>query len=356
MKVAVLGYGTVGSGVVDILKTKKDVEIKYVYNRFNLTKKQRLGDLFTDDINQILNDEEVKIIIETMGGMDPYEIIKEALNRHKHVITANKEIVASKLDELVFLARKNNVMFLFEASVGGGMPIVRNLCEVVLSDEVTHIYGILNGTTNFMIQRISENETFFSALKEAQYHGYAEIDPTADLEGLDMVRKIAILTMLVTNSHVNTDEVYHYGINNLTREFITFLLEKGLVVKFIAEAIIKEQSLQLVVEPVVCDKKHWLANINSVMNGVIVETKNHQKLFYAGIGAGKMPTAAAIVDDLYMLVNNRNYISYQNKNKFINYQDDSLNDYYVNDGNSFILKRKISRNDAKKYHFYARMI
>lgn len=356
MNVAVLGYGTVGSGVVEILKNEANVQMLYVFNRFNPIKKAELGNLYTDNIDDVLNDSKVDVVIETMGGMDAYEIIKRALLSKKHVITANKEVVAIHLQELINLAKNSQVMFLFEASVGGGIPIVCNLSALALSDEIVHIMGILNGTTNYILTRVSEGVNLKEALKEAQSYGYAEADSTADLEGLDMVRKIMILAMLATNSEIAVDDVYHYGIQNITLDFVDLMAKSGKVVKFIAEAIITEEIINLVIEPIVIDRKHLLSNINYAFNGVLVESKNHGQLFYSGQGAGKFPTAGAIVDDLYKIIKNQNYLSYSCDNKYVNQLVDDINDYYVYDGNSVLLKKNISRNDAKKYQFYARII
>ena len=356
MKVAVLGYGTVGSGVVEILKEKEDVEVKWVYNRPNPIKQAKLGSLYTNDLNVILNDKEIDVIIEVLGGMVAYPIIKDALNHHKHVITANKDVVALYIDELVLLAKKNQVMVLFEASAGGGLPIIRNICDVVKSDEILEICGILNGTTNYILTRMQNEEiTFENALKAAQESGFAEADPTNDIEGLDMVRKIGILTMLATNSKIDINEIYHYGIGGVNAQFIKGIQKDNKVLKLVARALIGEE-LQIIVEPVVFDRNHMFASIINANNGIMVMCKNHAQLFFGGLGAGKVPTASAVIDDLYMIKGMDNYLHYSGENVFHVSSLKELNDYYVLDDNQVILKKKISRDEAKKHQFYARVI
>ena len=355
MNVAVLGYGTVGSGVVEILKDKKDINLMKVYNRKNKIKEAALGNLYTENLDDVLKNQDIDVIIETMGGIAACEIIKNALLNKKHVITANKEVVALYLEELLLLAKKNNVMFLFEASVAGTIPVIRNVCDLVKSDKIKYMCGILNGTTNYILTRMKMGISFSDALKEAQGYGYAELDPEADLLGLDMVRKIAILTMLATNSKVEIKDIYHYGIKGINQKFLAGI-PKDKTIKFIAESIIIDDQINLVIEPVAFDQEHLLANLNYNYNGIIIETLNHGQLFFSGFGAGKMPTASAVVDDLCKIITGCNYVYYLNENNYHTRRIKDISDYYVFDGNQVVLKKNISRDEAKIYQFYARVM
>ena len=233
MKIAILGLGTVGYGVYDIIQSKdylKDVVVKYVLDK-NLELQKVVGEntLVTTDYNKILEDKEVELVVETMGAKNfSYDCIKKALLAGKSIVTANKEVIAEHIDELTSLKNEKKVQLYYEASVGGGIPVIYPLHQASKVNYIANIKGILNGTTNFILTKMSEeNYTFEDALKLAQKLGFAEADPTADLEGLDMVRKIAILSSIAYKGTIDLDKVYHYGISNVSKDDIDYIKEAG---------------------------------------------------------------------------------------------------------------------------------
>ncbi|MEG1179081.1 MAG: homoserine dehydrogenase [Oscillospiraceae bacterium] len=245
MYVAVMGYGTVGSGVVEVLtknhdsivkkSIQDDIKIKYILDLLDFAEDPN-ADKFVKDFNIILNDDEVKVVVETMGGVKPaFDFVLACLNKGKSVVTSNKELVATKGLELLDAARKNNANFLFEASVGGGIPIIRPISQCLAANEIEAITGILNGTTNFILAKmIKDKMSFEEALKLAQDNGYAEKDPTADIEGFDASRKICILSSLCFGKHVYPDAVHTEGITKVTLEDIAYAQSFNSVIKLIA--------------------------------------------------------------------------------------------------------------------------
>ena len=308
MKIAVLGYGTVGSGVVEVLTTNADtiekkagkpIEIKYVLDLRDFPGNP-INELIVHDINIILSDTEIEIVAEAMGGIHPaYEFAKAALESGKSYVTSNKELVAAFGSELLEVAQKHKVNFLFEASVGGGIPIIRPLKQSLTADEVEEVTGILNGTTNFILTKMKEDGSDFGdVLSKAQALGYAEKDPTADVEGHDACRKIAILASLALGKHVNYEEVPTQGISKITKEDIMYADQMGYVIKLLGTCKKQEKGIFARVSPMFIKKNHPLPMVNDVFNAIFVRGNMVGDLMFYGRGAGKLPTASAVVGDI----------------------------------------------------------
>ena len=303
-----MGYGTIGSGVVEVLATNKDsiakragdeIEVKYV-----LDLREFPGDPIEDkvvhDYQTIVNDPEVSVVVETMGGVEPaYTFVKAMLEAGKHVTTSNKALVADKGAELIALAKAKNVNFLFEASVGGGIPIIRPLNSCLTADEIEEITGILNGTTNYMMTKMSnEGLEFEDVLKDAQEKGYAEKDPSADIEGYDACRKIAILTSLVCGQQVDFNDIHTEGITKISATDIKYAKQMGRVIKLLASSKKTENGYSAMVAPFLLSPEHPLYNVNDVFNAIFVHGNVLGDAMFYGSGAGKLPTASAVVADI----------------------------------------------------------
>lgn len=309
-KVAIMGYGTVGSGVYDIIKTNSDklsrsangesVDIKYILDIRDFDDHPE-KELFTKEFNDILNDDEVSVVAEVMGGLHPaYEFTKSLLEAGKSVVTSNKELVATYGTELLEIARGKNVNYFFEASVGGGIPIIRPLVSSITSDAVTEITGILNGTTNYMLTKMSEDGLDYDAvLEDAQERGYAERNPAADVEGHDARRKIAILSSLAFGKYVDYEDVYTEGITKITSADFAYAKVLGSHIKLFGTSKKKEDgSISAMVCPVMITNEHPLFAVNDVMNAILVRGECMGDLMFYGAGAGKLPTASAVVADV----------------------------------------------------------
>lgn len=310
MYVAVMGYGTVGSGVVEVFNknhdsivrrsTRDSLDLKYILDLRDFPDDPN-EDKFIKDFNIILNDADVKIVVETMGGLHPaFEFVSSLLKAGKSVVTSNKELVAAKGYELLTLAEENNVNFLFEASVGGGIPIIRPITQCLAANEIDEIAGILNGTTNFILtMMIEKNMTFADALKLAQDNGYAEKDPTADIEGHDACRKICILASLCFGKHVYPDAVYTEGITKITLEDVAYIQNYGGVIKLLGRAKrLEDGKISAVVSPAVVMHGSQLASVTDVFNAILVRGDAIGDVVFYGKGAGKLPTASAVVADV----------------------------------------------------------
>lgn len=308
INIAVLGYGTIGSGVVEVLNTngesiKKragdEINVKYI-----LDLREFPGDPIMDkivhDINIILDDPEVQIVCEHMGGVEPaHTFVKSALLKGKSVITSNKELVAKHGAELLDIAKDRNLNFLFEASVGGGIPIIRPLNQSLTADEIVEITGILNGTTNFILSKMSEEGVGFeSALATAQKLGYAERNPAADVEGHDACRKIAILSSLAFGMQVDFEDIYTEGITKITDTDIRYAKSLGARIKLFASSIRQNDHVYAMVAPVMIKANHPLYSVNDVFNGIFVKGNVIGDVMFYGSGAGKLPTASAVVADV----------------------------------------------------------
>ncbi len=307
MKIAIMGYGVVGSGVGEIISTSQESLKKRCGEDIEIASILDLRDFpdsrfkcFTKDFDDILNNDEIGLVVEVMGGTKPaYEFTKQLLLHGKHVVTSNKELVAKHGTELLKIAKDNNLNYLFEASVGGGIPIIRPLYSSLVSNELTDIIGILNGTTNYILtQMIKEGKSFETALAGAQENGYAEKDPTADVEGFDTCRKIAILTSLAFGKFVNSEDIQTEGITNITLEDVEYASEFGGVIKLVGMSERAENGAYARVCPVILKKDHPLAGIDDVFNGILVKGDALGDVMFYGRGAGSLPTASAVVSDV----------------------------------------------------------
>ncbi len=308
MKIAVLGYGTVGSGVVEVLNQNKDsiakragkeIEVKHVLDLRDFP-----GDpaesLITHDFEDIVNDPEVAIVAEAMGGVDPaYKYVKACLENGKSVCTSNKELVAKHGAELLEIAKQKKLNFLFEASVGGGIPIIRPLNQSLTADEIMEITGILNGTTNYILTQMRDyGSDFDTVLKEAQRLGYAERNPEADVEGYDACRKLAILTSLAYGKQVDFEDIYTEGITKITAEDMKYANSLGCTIKLLGMGNRQGDKFFAMVAPRMIDKHHPLYSVDDVFNGILVKGNMLGDVMFYGRGAGKLPTASAVVADI----------------------------------------------------------
>lgn len=309
IQVAVLGYGTVGSGVVEVIEKNKDMVNKKSGDELNVKYILDLRDFPGDpyeakvvhDFNVIVNDPEVKIICETMGGVGAaYAFTKQALEAGKSVCTSNKELVAAHGPELLTLAKAHNCNYLFEASVGGGIPIIRPLNYSLTAERIEAITGILNGTTNYILSKMeNEGADFDSVLKKAQDKGYAERNPEADVEGHDACRKIAILSSLMLGKTVNYEKIYTEGITKITANDFTFAKKLGMSIKLLAMSKeVGDDKAMAMVAPCLISSDHPLKMVNGVFNAVFVRGNMLGDSMYYGRGAGKLPTASAVVSDV----------------------------------------------------------
>lgn len=309
INIAILGYGTVGSGVYEILRknpssiSKKAgdvIDIKYILDIRdfdNHPEKQ----LFTKDFDDILNDSDVSVVVEAMGGTEPaYSFTKAALLAGKSIVTSNKELVASCGTELIALAKEMSVNYFFEASVGGGIPIIRPLNQCLAANKIVSVNGILNGTTNFILTKMfEEGASFDESLKEAQRLGYAERNPEADVEGHDACRKTAILASLATGSFVDYKQIVTEGITKISTVDVAFANKIGYVIKLIGSAEIDENGcVSALVAPRLVSVESQLSGVSGVFNAIMVRGDSLGDVMFYGKGAGKLPTASAIVADV----------------------------------------------------------
>lgn len=308
IKVAVMGYGTIGSGVVEVLDINKnsiakragqEIEVKYVLDLRDFPG-DPIQDKVVHDYKVIAEDPEVSIVVETMGGVEPaYTFVKTMLEAGKHVTTSNKALVAAKGAELIALAAEKNVNFMFEASVGGGIPIIRPLNSCLTADEIEEITGIVNGTTNYMMTKMSEEGSEFDdVLKDAQDKGYAEKDPTADIEGYDACRKIAILTSLVCGQQVDFEDIHTEGITKISATDIKYAKAMGRAIKLLASSKKVGDGYVAMVAPFLLPQSHPLYSVNDVFNAIFVHGNVLGDAMFYGSGAGKLPTASAVVADI----------------------------------------------------------
>ena len=306
--IAVMGYGTVGSGVVEVVNTNgarisqrigDELNIKYV-----LDLKEFPGDPVQDkivhDFETIVNDDEIKIVVEVMGGIEPaYTFVKRCLQAGKSVATSNKALVAKHGAELLSIAKDRGINFLFEASVGGCIPIIRPLNSSLTADEIEEITGILNGTTNYMMTKMFyEGADYDEVLKEAQENGFAERNPEADVEGYDACRKIAILSSLISGQQVDFEDIYCEGITEITAEDMKYAKAMGTTIKLLASSKRRGNRLHAIVAPCMLYPGHPLYNVNGVFNAIFVHGNVLGDAMFYGSGAGKLPTASAVVADV----------------------------------------------------------
>ena len=355
MYFAILGYGTVGSGVAEVFAKNHDSIIKKSMQdnfelKYILDKRDFPGDvnenLVIHDFDTILKDDEVKIVVETMGGVGfAYSCVKACLEAGKSVVSSNKELVAQKGYELLTIAQKMNVNFLFEASVGGGIPIIRPITQCLAANDIYEVAGILNGTTNFILTKmIKEKMDFDTALKIAQANGYAEADPTADIEGFDSCRKICILAALCFGSHVYPDSVKTEGITKITLADVEYLKSVGAVIKLIGSAKKTDgDKIFIRVSPAVIYRdESQLAGVDDVFNAILVRGDAVGDVVFYGRGAGKLPTASAVVADVI------DCAKHINRKKLFGW-DDCKEDYIADSGEdkTWFYVRAESDNAAK---------
>lgn len=311
IKVGLLGMGTVGRGVYRLLTENADhiesrvgakVDIKKILVK-DINKDRGISidpNLLTTDVDDILNDKDIDIVVEVIGGTGvAVDYVRRALKNGQSVVTANKDMMALYSKELFELAASNNCNILFGASVAGAVPIIRTLRKSLASDKVQSIYGIINGTTNYILTKMTEEGADFNEmLKEAQAKGYAEADPTADVEGHDAARKIAILASVAFNTYVTLDDVYVEGITKISIDDINYVSELGYVIKLLGIAKIKDEGIEVKVHPTLIPKSHLLASVGGVFNAVLVHGSATGEMMFYGQGAGELPTATAVVADI----------------------------------------------------------
>ncbi|MGE5371407.1 MAG: homoserine dehydrogenase [Solirubrobacterales bacterium] len=321
-KIGLLGCGTVGGGVAKLLASNQDLLSKRIGEPISIKKvlerdRERVlaaglpAEAIVSDFDEILNDDEIDIVVELIGGIEPARsFILAALNRGKNVVSANKDLIAISGKEIFDAAAASRVDFRFEASVGGGIPIVYPLKQSLAANRIKEVIGIVNGTTNYILTKMTEeNLPFEQVLREAQELGYAEADPTSDVGGLDAARKLAILASIAFNSRVTFDNVYVEGITQITPLDIKYGRELGYVIKLLAIAKEENNKIQVRVHPAFLPKQHPLANVNGVYNAVFVRGDAVGDVMHFGRGAGEMPTASAVVGDIMEIVVDMKYQS-----------------------------------------------
>lgn len=320
IKIAIMGLGTVGTGVAKVIKENEkqiqqklgeQIEVKTILVRH--FKDGPYRQLMTDDFRKIEEDPEIRVVVETIGGVEiPYEYTKRALSAGKHVVTANKQLVAEKGCELLELAKQKNVSYLFEASVGGGIPVLHPLTQCLAANRIEEIYGILNGTTNYILTRMAHTGAFFSdALREAQAKGYAEADPTADVQGIDAGRKICILADLAFGHQVPPESVPMEGISKLSLRDVKIAERAGYRIKLLGRTVrMPRGGRTAYVAPHLIPEDHPLANVEDVFNAIVVRGNATGEVMFYGRGAGEMPTASACVSDVIEAMGRRSEIGW----------------------------------------------
>lgn len=311
VKIGLIGTGTVGGGCLDVWSAHKDAYLRHYGVELEIAKvcsrgglpvaaAHGLADKYTNDYHEVIADPDVDIVIELVGGTGvAYNMVTDALRAGKHVVTANKALLAAHGEEIMDLAKENNVSIAFEASVGGGIPIIAPLKHSVTANNINSIMGIVNGTTNYMLSRMDEEGiSYDEVLADAQARGYAEADPTADVEGLDAAAKIAILASIAFNSRVKISDVYAEGITKISPLDLTMAHDMGYVVKLIAHACRNESGIEVRVCPTMIPEDHQLAKVNGVFNAIFVTGDFLGDAMFFGEGAGAGPTATAVMSDV----------------------------------------------------------
>ena len=318
MKVGILGLGTVGGGVVNVLRKNADsikrrtgVKVKVVLAGVRDVTQDRICDTsditLTEDPYKVVNHKDVDVVLELIGGTEvTKDLVETAIHNGKHVITANKALLAEHGNDLIKLANKNKVRLLFEASVAGGIPIIKSLEQGLSANKIESLAGIVNGTGNFILTEMKEKDRDFAdVLKEAQMLGYAEADPTYDVEGIDAAHKLSILAAIAFGTELQFDKVYTKGISEITTEDIKYATELGYVIKHLGIAKRVGNSIEMRVHPTLIAKDQIIANVNGVMNAVLVKGDALGTSLYYGAGAGDEATASAVIADLIDIINNQ---------------------------------------------------
>jgi len=316
IQIGILGLGTVGNGVISILqqnavdintRTQTEIIVKKILVRDLKIKRKVSGDFqLTDQADDILNDPEIEIIVEVMGGIEPARTyILEALRQGKHVVTANKDLLALHGQELLTAANEAGKTLYFEASVAGGIPIIAALKHALAANKITALLGIINGTTNYILSAmVEQGRDYAEVLAEAQSLGYAEADPTADVDGLDAARKLAILSSIAFNSRVTINDVFVEGISKITPQDLAYAAELGCTIKLLAIAKHQDEGIEVRVHPAILPKSHPLASVSGVFNAIYVIGDAVGETMFYGRGAGSLPTGSAIVSDIIRVIRN----------------------------------------------------
>ena len=364
--IAILGFGTVGSGVYEVIKennallkqkTGEDIAVKKILDIRDFPDSE-WESLVVHDIKEIIEDNDIDAVVETMGGTSPaFEFVRDALLSGKHVTTSNKALVAAHGTELLKIAKEKNVNFFFEASVGGGIPIIRTLTESYAGEHFKEITGILNGTTNYILTKMdAEGEDFEKALSTAQELGYAERNPEADVKGHDTCRKIAILASLATGKEVNFEEIYTEGITKIDTTDFEYAKHMKLSIKLFGDSKFEDGKVFAFVAPVMVERDHPLYMVNDVFNGIMVEGNMLGKSMLYGSGAGKLPTASAVVADIIAITKNKDKnipFGWVNEKQAVADMNETSHKYFVRfkgKDTQFINKCKETFKDAKEVY------
>ncbi|MFA9398514.1 MAG: homoserine dehydrogenase [Clostridiaceae bacterium] len=348
VNIALLGLGNVGRGVWQIINTNKKEIMKHsgyeiVVSKILVRDKDKArgvdvpNKILTTDIDEILNDETIKIVVEVMGGEEPaFSYMLRAMKMKKHVVTANKLVIATLGEELFKTAEEEEIIFNYEASVGGGIPIIREIKESLTANRIEELVGILNGTTNFILSKMTiEGSNFEDTLKEAQDLGYAESDPTSDVEGYDMAYKLAIISSIAFGKKIDVNTFLREGITNIKKVDIDYAKKFGYIIKFLAIGKRKEGKLELRVHPTMIPKEHPLANVNDSFNALFIKGNAVGDLMLYGRGAGDLPTGSAVVSDIISILRNNNLLSseIETENKLkpkeIQNSGENISEYYI---------------------------
>ena len=343
LKVGIIGFGTVGTGVYKVLQDFPNIEIVKIAVK-SLGKKRNIENfdesLLTDNAFEIANNPEIDVVIEVAGGVNPtFDVLKTAINNGKHIVTANKELLAKQGSELFKLAKEKNVIILYEAAVAGGIPIIMPIKTILCANKLNKIAAIVNGTTNYILTKMTEKELSYDvALKQAQELGYAETDPTGDVEGFDATYKISILSTISFNKKVDVNKIYREGITKITSQDIKSAKELGYVIKLIALGqVLQDGKIDVRVHPMLIDKKHLLAKIDNATNSIMLSGYPVGNLVLTGPGAGAEPTASSVVGDLLVLASELEYTDKPlpqtvcRHEEYANQIDigDTYNEYYI---------------------------
>lgn len=341
--IGIIGFGTVGTGVYNVLKSFPNIKIKKIAVK-DINKKRNIENfdvsLLTDNAYEIVNDSEIDIVVEVAGGVEPvFDILKTALTNKKHIVTANKELLAKRGGELFKIAKENNVIILYEAAVAGGIPIIMPIKTILCANKINKIAGILNGTTNYILTKMDEKDlSYEKALKEAQELGYAETNPTGDVEGFDTAYKLAILSTISFNKKVDINKIYREGITKIKAQDIKSAKELGYTIKLIALGQkLDDGKIDVRVHPMLVSQKHLLAKVKNATNSILLSGYPVGDLVFTGAGAGAEPTASSVVGDLLVLTADLETTDYPIPQAVCNHTEiaeqidigDTYNEYYV---------------------------
>lgn len=342
LKLGILGFGTVGQGVKDIINTKGEdlpttsgIELEITKVAVNDLDKEREVEIrdykLTDDPMEVANDPDIDIVIEVMGGVEyTFQVLKTALQNKKHVVTANKAVVSRYFEELHELAAENDVSLLYESSVGGGIPVIKPLYEMMDFNDVTNVQGILNGTSNYILSKMTaEGLDYSDVLQEAQDLGYAEADPYEDVEGVDTLRKLRILSSIAYRQPVKEEDIIRIGMSTVDKKDIQLLKDRGYVIKLVGESWIEDNNIKAVVQPTAVKDDSYFSTVNDAFNAVTIDGDTVGELRFYGAGAGMLPTAYAVLKDVIHIAKEKNPYVYRSDRNLKVDSTDIVGDYYV---------------------------